>query len=65
MIQAKEKPLPCCLQTATPNTALSFETLGGRSGRTAMFGNPRTKPAIRSAWKSRSNVLRSAEVADH
>ena len=39
--------------------------LGGRSGRTAMFGNPRTKPALRSAWKSRSNVLRSAEVADH
>jgi len=30
-----------------------------------MFGNPRTKPAIRSAWKSRSNFLRSAEVADH
>jgi len=24
-----------------------------------------TKPALRSAWKSRSNVLRSAEVAEH
>jgi hypothetical protein len=32
--------------------------------RTAMFGNPRTKPAVRSAWKSRSNILLSAEAAD-
>jgi hypothetical protein len=30
-----------------------------------MFRNPHTKPAIRSARKSRSNFLRSAEVGDH